>query len=29
MSKPIKPIKVGVEVLKDVFLHGKVPEIRR
>ncbi|OQZ07278.1 MAG: hypothetical protein B6D36_00710 [Planctomycetes bacterium UTPLA1] len=25
ISKPPKPIKVGVEVLKDVFLHGKVP----
>ncbi len=24
-SKPNQPIKVGVEVLKDVFLHGKVP----
>ncbi len=25
-AKPTRPIKVGVEVLKDVFLHGKVPE---
>lgn len=25
-SKPIQPIKVSVDVLKDVFLHGMVPE---
>lgn len=25
-AKPAKPVKVGVGVLKDVFLHGKVPE---
>lgn len=25
-TKPTKPMMVGVEVLKDVFLHGKVPE---
>lgn len=25
-AKPTRPLKVGVEVLKDVFLHGKVPE---
>ncbi|MCK6458241.1 MAG: hypothetical protein L6Q92_17140 [Phycisphaerae bacterium] len=25
-AKPTRPIKVGVEVLKDVFLHGVVPE---
>jgi hypothetical protein len=25
-AKPTRPIKVGVEVLKDVFLHGMVPE---
>ena len=24
-SKSNKPIQVGVEVLKDVFLHGRVP----
>ncbi|MCK6458118.1 MAG: hypothetical protein L6Q92_16510 [Phycisphaerae bacterium] len=25
-ARRIAPLKVGVEVLKDVFLHGKVPE---
>lgn len=25
-AKPTRTQKVGVEVLKDVFLHGKVPE---
>jgi hypothetical protein len=25
-TKLARPLKVGVDVLKDVFLHGKVPE---
>ncbi len=25
-ATPTRPIKVGVGVLKDVFLHGKMPE---
>jgi hypothetical protein len=24
-AKAAKPIQVGVEVLKDLFIHGKVP----
>ncbi|MCK6458228.1 MAG: hypothetical protein L6Q92_17075 [Phycisphaerae bacterium] len=25
-ARRVAPLKVGVEVLKDVFLHGMVPE---
>ena len=27
MVKAAPPIKVGLDVLKDVFVHGEVPEI--
>ncbi len=26
-AKPAKPVKVGVDVVKDMFIHGKVPGI--
>lgn len=28
-AKPAEPIKVGIEVLKDVFIDGRMPDMTR